>query len=75
MITNRELFCTFIGVITTHKDIPKQIKHTLLYESGKEFGISHDEVAEIVKEMEKTLEFVCIRAMERLGKKDNMFRE
>jgi len=75
MITNREIFCTFIGVITTHKEIPKQVKNMLLFESGKEFGINHDEVSEILKEMEKTLEFVCANAMKKLSKKGDMFKE
>ncbi len=74
MITDREMFCTFVGVITTHQQIPKGMKKSLLISSAKEFGISPDHVEEILKELEQTLEFVCIKALQKLGKKDNMFK-
>lgn len=73
MITSREMFCTFIGVITTHKEIPRPLRNMLLFESGKEFGIQKDEVAEILKEMEKTLSFVCDKLGDRINKRDNSF--
>ena len=50
------------------------MKKGLLISSAKEFGISPDHVEEILKELEQTLEFVCIKALQRLGKKDNMFK-
>jgi len=75
MITDREMFCTFVGVITTHQNIPRGMKKALLISSAKEFGISQDHVEEILKDLEKTLEFVCTKVLKKLTDKDNMFKQ
>jgi len=65
MITNREMYCTILGVIIS--TVPPDSRTRLLEEAGKEFGISKKEAMTIFEESHKTLGYVIQKMLKEMA--------
>ena len=69
MISNREMFCSVIGVVIS--TVPKEYATDILFQSAKEFGIEKDEAKIIISELKDTLGFACAKMLKKMQGKNH----
>ena len=69
MITDKEMFCSVVGVIIS--TIPKEYSTDLIFQSAKEFGITQEDVKIIMVELKDTLGFACAKMLKKMQGENN----
>ena len=69
MITDKEMFCSVVGVIIS--TIPKEYSTDLIFQSAKEFGITQEDAKIIMVELKDTLGFACAKMLKKMQGENN----
>jgi|TARA_R110000796_G_scaffold18524_3_gene56111 hypothetical protein len=58
MINNKEMFCTLFGALTMIDTISAKNKSKLIRKAGESFGLSEDQIENIIADLDKTIAFI-----------------
>ena len=58
MISNKEMFCTLFGALTMIDTISAKNKSKLIRKAGESFGLSEDQIENIIADLDKTIAFI-----------------
>ena len=58
MISNKEMFCTLFGALTMIDTISAKNKSKLIHKAGESFGLSEDQIENIIADLDKTIAFI-----------------
>ena len=70
MISNKEMFCTLFGALTMIDTISPKNKSKLIQKAGESFGLSEDQIENIIADLDKTIAFILSNMLQ--DKKDNI---
>ena len=72
MISPREMTAFFAGALQSAEYIPNHAKTEVMVKMGRDLGVNRDDVIQILKDLDGSLEFLVKRAQEEVkkGKKD-----
>lgn len=80
MISPREMTAFFAGALQSAEYIPNHAKTEVMVKMGKDLGVNRDDVIQILKDLDGSLEFLVKRAKEEvtkdkkdIGSKDNKY--
>ena len=64
MINNKEMFCTLFGALTMIDSISAKNKTKLMQKAGESFGLSEDQMQNIIDDLDKTIAFILANMLE-----------